>query len=407
VSKRRDAIETKSAAPLLISTGDPAGLGPEICMKTLRDLGPTPGFKIVPVGHFETLEEAAELVGYRAALAKQTSWDDLRDLGSNDEILHVEMDEPVPRAQESAAAGRHTYQILSTCARLCLEGRALGVVTCPINKASMTKAGYGRQGHTELLAGIAGVRAVDTVFCVGRLKIFFLSRHVSLRDAISQVDKDHVLAALVRIDRWMKGMGYPEPRLGVPGLNPHGGEGGIFGREEIDAILPAVEEAKGRGIHAEGPIGADSIYHLGLEGRFDAILSLYHDQGHIASKTYDFYGTVTLSLGLPFVRTSVDHGTGFDIAWKGLGNPESLVRAVYLAMEVIGRQPSPCLRELKIDRAVYLVDDKTKTYRFLRRNPDWKELPSEVNETNKKTIDGYTRVLRSGQTKTYKRADHP
>jgi len=308
-------------------------------MKTLRDLGPTPGFKIVPVGHFETLKEAAELVGFRAALTKRASLDDLRDPGSNDEILHVEMVEPVPRARESAAAGRHTYEILRTCTQLCLEGKALGVVTCPINKASMKKAGYGRQGHTELLAEMAGVRSVETVFCVGRLKIFFLSRHVSLRDAISQVDKDHVLAALMRIDRSMKGLGYPRPRVGVPGLNPHSGEGGLFGREEISAILPAVEEAKRRGIDAEGPIGADSIYHLGLEGRFDAILSLYHDQGHIASKTYDFHGTVTLSLGLPFVRTSVDHGTGFDIAWKGLGNPESLVRAVRLAMEVIGGQP--------------------------------------------------------------------
>jgi 4-hydroxythreonine-4-phosphate dehydrogenase len=137
------------------------------------------------------------------------------------------------------------------------------------------------------------------------------------------------------MDRSMKDLGFPRPRLGVPGLNPHCGEGGLFGREEIEAIIPAVQEARQQGLDVEGPIGADSIYHLGLKGRFDAILSLYHDQGHIALKTYSFHQTVTLSLGLPFLRTSVDHGTGFDIAWKGLANPESLVRAVRLALEVL------------------------------------------------------------------------
>ena len=324
----------------MISTGDPAGLGPEICIKALAEIGATPGFKIVPVGNFETLDEAAALVGYPSPLAKWTSFDDLQDPGSNSEVLDVEMGENIPRARESAAAGRHTYQILSACTRLCLEQKAIGMVTCPINKASLKRAGYERQGHTELLAELAGVTSVETVFSVERLKIFFLSRHVSLRDAISLIDRESVLASLLRMDRSMKSLGNPRPRLGVPGLNPHCGEGGMFGKEEIEAILPAVEEARRQGLDVKGPIGADSIYHLGLEGRFDAILSLYHDQGHIASKTRDFYRTVTLSLGLPFVRTSVDHGTGFDIAWKGQANPESLVRAVGLAVEVIqGSRP--------------------------------------------------------------------
>jgi 4-hydroxythreonine-4-phosphate dehydrogenase len=287
------------------------------------------------VGNFETLHEAASLVGYPSPLAKRTSFDDLQDPRSNNEVLHIEMDENVPRACESAAAGRHTYQILSTCTALCLEQRAVGVVTCPINKASLKKAGYEKQGHTELLAELVGVTSVETVFSLDRLKIFFLSRHVSLRDAISLIKRGSVLAALLRMDRSMKSLGIPAPRLGVPGLNPHCGEGGLFGREEIEEILPAIEEARRQGLDVEGPIGADSVYHLGLQGRFDAILSLYHDQGHIASKTRDFYQTVTLSLGLPFVRTSVDHGTGFDIAWRGRANPKSLVQAVELALAII------------------------------------------------------------------------
>ena len=311
-------IDTKPSGSLLISTGDPAGVGPEICVKALSRIGSTPGFKIVPVGDFETLREAADLVGTPARLAKRASFDDLKEPESNVEVLHVEKGEPIPRGRASAEAGRHTYRILHTCARACLERRALGMVTCPIHKASLEMAGHGKHGHTEILAALAGVSSVETVFSIERLKIFFLSRHVSLREAISRIDKKSVLEALLRMDRSMKDLGTPEPRLGVPGLNPHCGEGGLFGREEIEALIPAVEEARRLGLRVEGPIGADSIYHLGLEGRFDAILSLYHDQGHIASKTYGFHRTVTLSVGLPFVRTSVDHGTGFDIAWKGL-----------------------------------------------------------------------------------------
>lgn len=328
-------VRVKQPASLLISTGDPAGLGPEICVKTLAQLEATPGFKIVPVGNFELLKEAADLVGYRPALFKRRSFDDLQDPGSNHEILHVEKDGEIPRARESAEAGRHTYQILSTCTQICLKGRAVGMVTCPINKASLSMAGHGKKGHTELLAALSGTASVETVFCVEGLKIFFLSRHLSLGDAIARINRESVLEALLRMDRLMKSLGTGRPRLAVPGLNPHCGEGGLFGREEIDAILPAVEEARRQGLQVEGPIGADSVFHLGLQGRFDAILSLYHDQGHIASKTYGFHKTVTLSLGLPFVRTSVDHGTGFDIAWKGLGNPESLVRAVRLAFDVL------------------------------------------------------------------------
>ncbi len=323
---------------LLISIGDPAGIGPEICVKTLMELGNTAGFKVVPVGNFEILQEAAELVGCRVPLTKRNAIDELQDGESNSEILDVPLNEPVPRAQESRAAGRHTGQVLKMGTDLCLEGRAAGIVTCPINKVSLNLAGYREHGHTELLEAFAGVPSIETVFCVERLKIFFLSRHVSLRDSISLINKKNILEALIRMNDSMKSLGTAYPRLGVPGLNPHCGDEGLFGNEEIEAIIPAVQEARRQGIDVEGPIGADSIYHLGLKGRFDAILSLYHDQGHIASKTYDFYRTVTLSLGLPFVRTSVDHGTAFDMAWKGMGNPESLVRAVRLAMELLQKK---------------------------------------------------------------------
>jgi 4-hydroxythreonine-4-phosphate dehydrogenase len=317
---------------VLVSTGDPAGIGPEICMKALKILGPEWAGRIFPVGDFDSLSEAARLAGYREPLQKVSGLPkEKASVSEPCRIFHVPLRQSPPRGIPSAPAGRHAYDILKTCVRLCMEHPNLALVTCPIHKESMKQAGYGPRGHTELLADLAGVERVETVFCVGDLKIFFLTRHLSLREAIERVKKERIRQAVLRMERSMKDLGYERPRLAVAGLNPHGGEGGLFGREEIDEILPAVAEARKLGVNVEGPFPADSVFHLGLEGRFDAVLSLFHDQGHIAAKTRAFFQTVTISLGLPFVRTSVDHGTGMDIAWKGLANPESLVRAIELA----------------------------------------------------------------------------
>jgi len=259
----------------------------------------------------------------------------------NDEIMNIKPDSPVDKGKVSGEGGKHTYKILKTCTDLCLSGKSQGVVTAPINKESLKLAGYKGQGHTEIFKDLSGASSVDTVFCIENLKIFFLSRHLSLRDAISMVKENKILESLIRMDRVMKELGYSSPRLGVPGLNPHCGDGGLFGREEIEEIEPAIRKAKAMGLRVEGPSGADSIYHLGISGHFDAILSLYHDQGHIASKTYDFYKTVTMTAGLPYIRTSVDHGTGFDIAWKGKANQESLIKALELAVELVRKKEKP------------------------------------------------------------------
>jgi len=291
----------------------------------------------VPVGNLEILNETAELCGYSFPFKKIRALEEARS-GKNDEILDIKLESPVEKGKVSGGGGKHTYEILKTCTDLCLSGKSQGVVTAPINKESLKLAGYNDPGHTEIFKDLSGASSVDAIFCIENLKIFFLSRHLSLRDAISMVKENTILETLIRIDRVMKDLGYSSPRLGVPGLNPHCGDGGLFGREEIDEIEPAIRKAKSRGIKVEGPVGADSIYHLGIFGHFDAILSLYHDQGHIASKTYNFYKTVTLTAGLPFLRTSVDHGTAFDIAWKGVANPESLIRAIELALKLLRKK---------------------------------------------------------------------
>lgn len=319
---------------ILVSTGDPAGIGPELCMKALKILGPESARRILPVGDFDLLCEAARLVGFREPLQKVEALPKEEDRSSQPcRIFHVPLKQSPPRGIPSAAAGRHVYDILNTCVRLCLKHK-LALVTCPIHKESMKQAGYGARGHTELLADLAGVDRVETVFCLGNLKIFFLTRHLSLREAIERVKRERIRQAILRMERSMKELGCDRPRLAVAGLNPHCGEGGLFGREEIDEILPAVAEARTLGVDVDGPLPADSVFHLGLEGRFNAVLSLYHDQGHIAAKTKAFFEAVTVSLGLPFPRTSVDHGTGFDISWKGLANAESLVRAIELAADL-------------------------------------------------------------------------
>lgn len=335
VSSGADDGEGKIRPLILVSTGDPAGIGPEICMKALKILGPEPSRRIVPVGDFDLLSEAARLAGYREPLQKMATLPKEEPRYAEPcRVFHVPLKQSPARGVPSAPAGRHAYEILKTCVRLCMEHRNLALVTCPIHKESMKLAGYGARGHTELLADLAGVDRVETVFCVGALKIFFLTRHMPLREAVERVKKDRIRQAILRMERSMKELGCGRPRLAVAGLNPHCGEGGLFGREEIDEIVPAVAEARKLGIDVEGPLPADSIFHLGLEGRYDGILSLYHDQGHIAAKTKSFFQAVTLSLGLPFIRTSVDHGTGLDISWKGLAKAESLVRAIEVAAEL-------------------------------------------------------------------------
>jgi 4-hydroxythreonine-4-phosphate dehydrogenase len=319
---------------LLISTGDPAGIGPETCIKTIKEMKKIPGIKIIPVGNFDILYEAMELCGYSMPIVKIDSIDEVRDFDSYYEILNVKSEKHIEKGKVSFEAGIHTINILKTCSDLCVSGKARGVVTGPINKESLKLAGY-EGGHTEIFKGLTGVSSVDTIFCIENLKIFFLSRHVSLKDGISLVTKENLVKALINMDKIMKSLGYETPVLGLPGLNPHCSDGGLFGKEETDVMIPAVNEAREKGINVKGPIGADSIYHLGIKGEFDAILSLYHDQGHIASKTYDFYKTITMSVGLPYLRTSVDHGTGFDIAWKNMANPVSLIKAIELAVELM------------------------------------------------------------------------
>jgi 4-hydroxythreonine-4-phosphate dehydrogenase len=235
--------------------------------------------------------------------------------------------------QVQQLAGKMAYDWIKASIDLGLQGKVDGVTTCPINKQAIKLAGVKQAGHTEIYQELTGSPYALTMFSCHQLRVFFLSRHLSLVDACRYVTKENTLEMLKLVNLELAKAGFTNPLIAVAALNPHGSDEGLFGHEEREALIPAVEEACLLGINVIGPIPADSVFHMGKSGVYDAILSLYHDQGHIATKTLDFEKTVTLTLGLPFIRGSVDHGTAFDIAGMGKASAVSLVEAIKVAAE--------------------------------------------------------------------------
>jgi 4-hydroxythreonine-4-phosphate dehydrogenase len=214
-----------------------------------------------------------------------------------------------------------------------MDGRIKAVATAPVNKEALKLAGVPYIGHTEMLQGLTGVEDPLTMFQVDSLRIFFLSRHVSLRKACDFVSSDKVFETVVRSHKALVRLGVEDPVIAVAALNPHGGEHGMFGEEEMEHIEPGVNRARRAGYKVEGPVPADSVFYFALQGKYDGVISLYHDQGHIAAKMHDFEKTVSITNGLPFLRTSVDHGTAYDIAGMGIASGTSMYEAIKLAAD--------------------------------------------------------------------------
>ncbi len=222
-----------------------------------------------------------------------------------------------------------------------MSGEIDAIATTPINKESIKAGNVNFIGHTEMLAHLSRTEDPLTMFQVQNMRVFFLSRHLSLRDACDAVKKNKIKDYIKRSLEALKQLGIKEPLLAVAGLNPHNGEHGMFGDEEVKEILPAVKECVEDGLNVLGPIPGDSVFAMALKGRYDGVLSMYHDQGHIATKTVDFERTISLTIGMPFLRTSVDHGTAFDIAGKGIANGVSMYETIRLAAEyalIYGRE---------------------------------------------------------------------
>ena len=302
-----------------ITVGDPAGIGPEIVLQAIVRPEVVARCRPLVVGPRAILD----LVAQRLALTPA------RDV----EDIPVSPDEITP-GQASPAAGRCAVLAVKRAVALVQSGAAGAIATAPLNKAAMFSAGVHYPGHTELLAELAGVQDYTMMLAAGKLRVVHTSTHVSLSEAIRRVTRQRVFTVIRIAHETLLRMGLPRPRIAVAGLNPHAGEGGLFGREEIDHIAPAIADARAAGYDATGPWPGDTIFFRCARGDFDVVVAQYHDQGHIAVKQAGFETGVNITAGLPFFRVSVDHGTAFDIAWQGKASASSMVEAILLAADL-------------------------------------------------------------------------
>ncbi|OOE14526.1 4-hydroxythreonine-4-phosphate dehydrogenase PdxA [Fictibacillus arsenicus] len=326
---------TNERAIIAIPMGDPAGIGPEITMKSLTKKEIYDISKPLVIGDAAVLEKAIAIVGADLTINEVSSPAEGKyELGTVDVINlnNIDMDQ-LQYGEVSAQGGQGAFEYIQKSVELAMAGEVKALATTPINKESLKAAKVPYIGHTEMLEALAGSNDPLTMFEVRGMRIFFLTRHLSLKDAIDAMTKERVHDYLIRCDRALARLGVENRRWAVAGLNPHGGEGGLFGWEEVEQIRPGIELAAADGINVVGPVPADSVFFQALNGKYDAVLSLYHDQGHIAAKMTDFHGTISITNGLPFLRTSVDHGTAFDIAGKNIAESTSMEQCIKLAAQ--------------------------------------------------------------------------
>jgi 4-hydroxythreonine-4-phosphate dehydrogenase len=310
-----------SEAPVIaISAGDPAGIGAEVLAKTLAGGALDGVCRPLIVGARWALDAGAHAAGVRLP-----------------DVRFVDVDVPRPAGfrfgEISAPCGTAAVRAVETAAGITARGDAAAMVTCPINKEAVHAAGFVDDiGHQEILARLTGSKWTATMLMTPGLRVVHLSTHKSLIAAAQFVTRATIVEKLHLTRDTLARWGMTNPRIAVAALNPHGGEGGLLGREEIEEIAPAVEQARQEGMNVSGPIPADSVFNRAIAGEFDLVLAMYHDQGHIAIKVHNFAESVTATLGIPFIRTSVDHGTAFDIAGRGVADPTSLIAAIRAAV---------------------------------------------------------------------------
>lgn len=332
-----------SSRPIAITMGDPAGIGPEILARTLATAATDPhgglqqsGTRWILVGARWALEKGATCLDQ--PLPAMNVIDVPADAKPGWNLLDLGIPEPddFSFGRVQARCGELAVQAVEWAATGCLRDELAAMVTAPINKEAIHAAGYVNDiGHQEILARLAGVSQTATMLMTPGLRVVHLSTHKSLAEAVRFVTAEQVLGKLHLIHETLSQWGLSNPRIAVAALNPHGGEGGLLGREEIEELMPAVNQAQQDGIQATGPLPADSVFNRAIAGEFDVVLALYHDQGHIAIKVHNFHESTTATLGVPLVRTSVDHGTAFDIAGKGVADATGMHAAIAAAQAIV------------------------------------------------------------------------
>jgi 4-hydroxythreonine-4-phosphate dehydrogenase len=335
-----------------VTTGDPAGIGPETSVESLMQELVYEKSKPLLIGAKPTIEKALKLkkcdfpinvITDPAEGKYEFGTIDLiePDNYDNDEVLNIEY------GVIQKVAGKVSYDIIMKAVELGNAGKIDVCATAPIHKEAIKLNDVAEAGHTEIFENNTDSDFALTMFHTQNLRVFFLTRHVSLRDAVDLVTKEETVKTLKNIDTIFKDLNVDNAKIALAALNPHGSDGGLFGDEEEKELIPAVEEANAQGLNVVGPVPADSVFYQGTQGMYDAILSLYHDQGHIACKTLDFEGTITLTWGLPFLRSGVDHGTAFDIAGKNTANYVSMYNQLIIASDYWRMQNG--YQEYKVD----------------------------------------------------------
>ena len=318
---------------IAVPIGDPAGIGPEIVVKAVTSEEIKNIARCIIIGDCNVIANALKITNTDINICRIEKTEDYKDNHLNiipiDNVdftaLHI--------GEVSGICGKAAYEYIEKSIDLAIKKQVAAVATPPINKESLKAANIPYIGHTEIFGALTNTADPLTMFEVRNLRIFFLTRHVSLRNACDLITKSRIEDYVKRCIDVLNKLGVTDGTMAVAGLNPHSGEHGLFGHEEVDEITPAVENLKTLGYEVDGPISADSVFHLALQGRYNSVLSLYHDQGHIAAKTFDFERTISVTGGMPILRTSVDHGTAMDIAGTGKASEISMKEAIKVAVK--------------------------------------------------------------------------
>jgi 4-hydroxythreonine-4-phosphate dehydrogenase len=321
-----------------ITMGDPTGIGPEIIVKALSMEEPFQACRPIVFGDREVLSRTIQMQNLSATLEIIEGIPEQGYLPGKIFLLPLSQLEiaSLRFGQPDRACGEAMVKYIQEAVQWARSGKLDAMTTCPINKQAMNAAGYPFPGHTELLADLTQSSSVAMMFLGSRWKIVLVTTHLPLKDVSKWITTNRILSTLRLTDKGMKKyFGIPHPKIAVLGLNPHCGEEGLLGEEEKREILPAIAEAKSLGMDVEGPFPADSFFNLSGRYTFDVVISMYHDQGLIPIKMFDFKEAVNFTLGLPFIRTSVDHGTAYDIAGKGLADPDNLIKAILAASNIL------------------------------------------------------------------------
>ena len=326
-----------SERPLVaITMGDAAGIGAEVTAKALQDEWVYEKCRPFVVGNAAAMNSALDLIGANGSARIVHDVEDVDGEHGSIDVLDPENLDfgQISYGELSPIAGRASVEWILRAGELAARGQIAAISTAPINKEACDLAGFEDVGHMEIFQSQTKAPNVATMLMAGTLRVVHLTTHRSLRVACDYVTRDNVLSKIALTDECFRAWGFPNPRIGVAALNPHASDGGLLGDEEEKQIAPAVADALDAGIDATGPVPADTVFNQAIDGKFDAVIAMYHDQGHIPIKVHDWAKSVSVNLGLPFIRTSVDHGTAFDIAGKGIADAESMLESIRTAVSL-------------------------------------------------------------------------